>query len=102
MNGSRPTGSAIAGFTVAVLSLITNGAWLLTVQAFIQRNGSASYGDVVIATGVAQGVLAVVALVLAKRGLDSSEITARNLGSAANVLARARPGVAAPDRRCRA
>ena len=82
-----PTGAAIAGFTIAVLSLITNGAWLLAVQAFMQRDGSASYGDVVVATGVAQGVLAIVALVLARRGLNSSDTAARNLGGAANVLA---------------
>ncbi|MEP9362286.1 hypothetical protein ABLE68_04910 [Nocardioides sp. CN2-186] len=82
-----PTGAAIAGFTLAVLSLITNGAWLLAVQAFMQRNGSASYGDVVIATGVAQGVFAIAALVMAKRGLDSTETTARNLGSAGTILA---------------
>lgn len=81
-----PTAAAIAGFTVAVLSLLSNGAWLLALQAFIQRNGSAAFEDVVMATGVVQGVLAIVALVLAKRGLDSSVDTARNLGGAGTVL----------------
>ena len=52
-----PTAAAIAGFTVAVLSLLSNGAWLLALQAFIQRNGSAAFEDVVMATGVGQGVL---------------------------------------------
>lgn len=38
------------------------------------------------ATGVGQGLLAAAALVLARRGLVSTEITARNLGGATVVL----------------
>jgi hypothetical protein len=81
-----PTAMAIAGFTIAVLSLLTNGAWALALQTFIARNGSSSFEDVVIATGIAQGVLAIAALVLARRGLQSPAVTARNLGGAAVVI----------------
>jgi hypothetical protein len=81
-----PTAAAIAGFTIAVLSLLTNSAWVMAVQAFINRNGSSAFADLVMATGVAQGLLAIAALVLARRGLESSAVTARNLGGAAAVL----------------
>lgn len=81
-----PTAAAIAGFTIAVLSLLTNGAWVLALQSFIARNGSSAFEDVVMATGVAQGLLATAALVLARRSLASSAVTARNLGGATVVL----------------
>jgi hypothetical protein len=81
-----PTGAAIAGFTIAVLSLLTNGAWVLGIQTFIGRNGSSAFEDVAMATGVVQGMLAIAALVLAGRGLASSAVTARNLGGATVVL----------------
>ena len=78
--------AAIAGFTTAVLSLLANGAWAVAIQAFLTRNGTSSLQDVVIATGVAQGLLAIVALVLARRAVDSSVVTARNLGGAAVIV----------------
>ena len=81
-----PTAAAIAGMTIAVLSLLTNGAWTMALQAFIARNGSSSFDDIVMATGVTQGLLAIAALVLAKRGLVSTAATARNLGGATVVL----------------
>jgi hypothetical protein len=81
-----PTAAAIAGFTIAVLSLLTNGAWVLALQTFIARNGSSAFEDVVMATGVTQGLLAIAALVLATRSLASSAVTARNLGGATVVL----------------
>jgi hypothetical protein len=77
---------AIAGFTIAVLSLLTNGAWALALQTFIARNGSSSFEDVVMATGVAQGVLAIAAVILARRGLQAPAVTARNIGGAAVIL----------------
>ncbi|GAA2151124.1 hypothetical protein GCM10009844_32900 [Nocardioides koreensis] len=81
-----PTVAAIAGFTIAVLSLLTNGAWVLALQSFIARDGSNAFEDVVMATGVTQGLLAVTALVLGRRGLASTAVTARNLGGATAVL----------------
>lgn len=81
-----PTAAAIAGFTIAVLSLLTVGAWLVAVQTFITRNGSSDFNDVVVTTGVVQVLLASAALVLARRGLASNDVTARNLGGAAVVL----------------
>jgi hypothetical protein len=81
-----PTAAAIAGFTIAVLSLLTNGAWMMALQTFIARNGSSAFEDVVMATGVAQGLLATAALVLARRGLASSAVTARNLGGVTVVV----------------
>src|SRR3954447_9676766 len=81
-----PTAAAISGFTIAVLTLLTNGAWVLTLQTFIARNGSSAFEDVVMATGFVQGLLAIAALALARRGLASSALTARNLGGATVVL----------------
>jgi len=81
-----PTAAAIAGFTLAVLSLLTIGAWVVPLQTYITRNGSSAFEDVVMATGVAQGLLAIAALVLARHGLASSAVAARNLGGAAVVL----------------
>jgi hypothetical protein len=81
-----PTGAAIAGFTIAVLSLLTNGAWVLMIQTFVSRNGSSALADIVIATGVVQGLVALGALVLARRGLAAREGAARNLGGATVVL----------------
>ena len=82
-----PTAAAIAGFTLAVLTLLTNGAWVLTVQTLISRNGPSAFEDGVMATGVAQGILAVAALVFARRGLASSAPVARHLGGAGVLLA---------------
>ena len=81
-----PTAAAIAGSTMSVLSLLTIGAWVVPLQTYIARNGSSAFEDVVMATGVAQGLLAVAALVLARHGLASSAVTARNLGGDAVVL----------------
>ena len=81
-----PTAATIAGFTIAVLSLLTNGAWVLAVQTFMSRNGSSAFQDVVMATGFIQGLLAIGAISLARRGLASSAPTARNLGGATVVL----------------
>ena len=81
-----PTAAAIAGFTIAVLSLLTNGAWVVALQTFIARNGPSAFEDVVMAAGVVQGLLAIAALGLARRGLASSAGTARNLGGATVVL----------------
>ena len=81
-----PTAAAIAGFTLAVLSLLTIGAWALALQTFINRNGAGAFTDVVVSTGVTQGLLAIGALVLAGRGLASDVATARNLGGATVVL----------------
>ncbi|WP_121253752.1 hypothetical protein [Nocardioides ferulae] len=82
-----PTAAAIAGFTLAVLTLFTNGAWVLAVQTLISRNGPSAYEDGVMATGAIQGVLAVGALVFARRGLASSAPAARHLGGAGVLLA---------------
>src|SRR3954447_9030074 len=81
-----PTAAAIAGFTIAVLSLLTNGAWVMALQTYMLRNGSGALEDVVMAIGVAQGALAILALVLARSGLASSAVTARNLGGAGVVV----------------
>jgi hypothetical protein len=81
-----PTAATIAGFTIAVLSLLTNGTWVMAMQMLIARNGAGSFEDIVMATGVVQGLLAGGALVLARRGLDSPSSTARNLGGATVVL----------------
>ena len=81
-----PTATAISAFTLAVMSLLTNGAWALALQTVIARNGASAFEDVVMATGVAQGLLAIAALVLARRSLAASAITARNLGGAAVIL----------------
>lgn len=81
-----PTGAAIAGSTIAVLSLLTIGAWALALQTFMDRNGTGAFTDVVMSNGVAQGLLAIGALVLAGRGLASNEITAHNLAGATVVL----------------
>jgi hypothetical protein len=81
-----PTAAAIAAFAIAVMSLLTTGAWAMALQTFIARNGSSAFEDAVMATGVAQGLLAITALLLARRGLASSAITARNLGGAAVIL----------------
>jgi hypothetical protein len=69
-----------------VLSLLTNGTWVMALQMLIAGNGTGSFENVVMATGVAQGLLAVAALVLARRGLESDAVTARNLGGATVVL----------------
>ena len=85
-NWLTPVAASIAGFTLAVLSLLNDGAWLLALDVFISRNGGAAFHDTVIAAGVVQGLLAIGALVLAKRALASPEATARNLGGATAVL----------------
>ncbi|MBI2243086.1 MAG: hypothetical protein HYU55_03760 [Nocardioides sp.] len=81
-----PTAVAIAAFTVAVLSLVTNGTWALAAQAFISRNGSGAYSDVVMATGFTQLLLAALALILVRRVLGSPVATARSLGGATVIL----------------
>lgn len=81
-----PTAATIAGFTIAVLSLLTNGTWVLALQMLISSNGAGSFENVVMATGVVQGLLAAAALLLARRGLASTAVTARNLGGATMVL----------------
>src|SRR4051812_35401226 len=81
-----PTAAAIAGFTLSVISLITIGTWVLAVQSFIARNGPSSFEDVLMVTGVAQSVVAVVAIVLARRGLGSAAPAARNFGGAGVLL----------------
>ena len=80
------TAAAIAGFAIAILSLLVNGAWTLAIQTYIERNGPGAFEDVVMVTGVAQGLLAIAALVLARRGVASSAVTARNLGAPPVVL----------------
>ena len=81
-----PTAAGIAGLTLATLSLLSNGAWLLAVQAWLNRNGSSSFSDGVTLSGVAQAVIAAGALVLARRALDSAVPAARNLGGAAAIV----------------
>jgi hypothetical protein len=80
------TAAAIAGFSIAILSLLVNGAWTLAIQTYVDRNGPGAFEDVVMVSGVAQGLLAIAALVLGRRGVASSAVTARNLGGAAVVL----------------
>ena len=62
-----PTAAAIAGFTLAVLSLLTIGAWALALQTFINRNGAGAFSDVATARnlGGATVVLGVLGLVVA-------------------------------------
>lgn len=81
-----PTGAGIAGFTIATLSLLSNGAWLLVVQAWLTRNGSGSFSDTVTLGGVAQAALAVGALVLASRALAAPAGPARHLGGATVIV----------------
>ena len=81
-----PTGAGIAGLTVAVLSLLSNGAWLVTIQAWLNRNGSGSFSDTVTLSGVVQALLSVGALLLASRALLAPAGVARHLGGATVVV----------------
>ncbi|WP_166138726.1 hypothetical protein [Nocardioides ochotonae] len=81
-----PTAASIAGFTLAVLSMLNDGSWVLALDTFVSRDGSGSFHDTVIAVGVVQGLLAIAALILAKRGLASPDATARNVGGATAIL----------------
>ena len=81
-----PTAAAIAGFTIAVLSLLSNGAWLVAIQAFVTRDGTSGFSTVVIASGTAQAVLALIALALASRAVGSPGPAARHLGGAALIV----------------
>ena len=71
-----PTGASLAGFALAVLSMLNDGSWLLALDTFITGDGDADFHDTVVAAGVVQGLLAIGALVLAKRALASPEATA--------------------------
>ena len=81
-----PTATGIAALTIAVLSLLSNNTTQAVVQGWINRNGPGAFSDVITLSGLAQTALAVIALLLAKRALDSAVPTARNLGGAAAVL----------------
>lgn len=78
-----PTAAGIAGLTIATLSLLANGSWTYVVQGWLNRNGSGNFSDTVALTGVAQGLIALVALLLGARALRGSEPAARHLGGAA-------------------
>ena len=81
-----PTAAGIAGLTIAGVTLLSNGAWLLVVQGWLNRNGSGAFSDTITLSGLAQAVLAVVALALARRALVAPAGPARHLGGAAVVV----------------
>jgi hypothetical protein len=89
-----PTAAGIAGLVIAGLSLLSNGTWLLAVQAWLNRNGSSALSDTVILSGIAQAVLAAGALLLARRALAAPLGTARHLGGATIVVGLLGLGVA--------
>ena len=62
-----PTAAAIAGLALAVLALSGRGAWMLTVEAFLTRNGSASFADTVMLNAFVQALVAAGALLLSAR-----------------------------------
>lgn len=82
-----PTAAAIAGLALAVLALSARGAWMLTVEAFLTRNGSASFADTVMLNAFVQAVVAAGALLLSRRGIGAASPTARHLGGAGVLLA---------------
>jgi hypothetical protein len=83
------TAASIAGFTIAVLSLFGNGAWLFPVQVFVvSEYNSGNLGDTATWLGIIQTLLAVLALGLAWRALHASAAsqTARHLAGATYVV----------------
>ena len=82
-----PTAAGIGGLTIAAATLLSNGAWLLVVQGWLNRNGSSSFSDGITLSGIAQAAVAVAALVLARRAHGSRVPLARDLGGAAAVVA---------------
>ncbi|CAI9413556.1 hypothetical protein [Nocardioides sp. T2.26MG-1] len=81
-----PIAAGIAGLTLATLGLLTSASWTLTVQGWLNRNGSSSFSDGVVLTGLVQVAVAGGALLLARRALRSLEPAARHLGGAAVVV----------------
>lgn len=65
-----PKTSAIAGFALAVFSMLGQGSWTIAVQSFFGTNfGPGDYGSVLITGGIASLALAAGGLLLARRVL---------------------------------
>jgi hypothetical protein len=85
-----PMAAAIAGFTLAVLSLFGDGAWVFPVQVFGTSDSfPGDFDNVVIACGVIQALLAAGGLALSRRVLTTTEDgdSARHLAGAAGLVA---------------
>jgi hypothetical protein len=85
-----PTAFAIAGFTIAVLSLFGDGAWNYPVQVMVNTSDflDRDLDTSAISLGVVQAVLAALGMLLGQRALATAgeSATARHLGGAALVV----------------
>ena len=84
-----PMAAAIAAFTLAVLSLSGDGAWVFPTQALATADSfSGDFDTIVIALGVVQAALAGGGLWLARRVLTTPDAGdgARHLAGAAGLV----------------
>ena len=82
-----PQGAAIAGFTLAVLSITSASSWVFPVDARVgmtAANGSTQ--KTIVWLALVNTLVAVLALGLARIGLRSDEGTARHLAGATVVV----------------